>query len=146
MEFCGSMTLDSYFKVEENKTPAIIKSKFQQIISAVEFLHEQSVFHRDLSVKNVLVTKNDQIKIIDFGLATESEAISEQFCGTVAYFSPQIVSKQPYSPRPTDIWNLGVMLYAVNFGQYPFGGRHYSSRQTNPGSQSSCYFREDSIP
>lgn len=122
MEFCGSRTLDSYFKDPEAKTPAMIKSKFEQIITAVEFLHTNRVFHRDLSVKNVLVTKTDQVKLIDFGLATDTDSISTHFCGTLAYFSPQMLLKQPYCPRATDVWCLGIILYVINFGQHPFGG------------------------
>ena len=122
MEFCGSRTIDSYFRAQENHTAESIKSKFKDLVSGVQFLHENGVFHRDLSVKNVLVTKNDLLKIIDFGLATDSEALSEQFCGTLAYFSPQIMARQPYSPRATDLWCLGVVLYVINFGVHPFGG------------------------
>jgi serine/threonine protein kinase len=122
MEFSGSRTLDSYFKDPEVNTPAIVKAKFEQIVAAVEFLHSHNVFHRDLSVKNVLVTKSDQVKLIDFGLATDTEARSDHFCGTLAYFSPQMLLKQPYCPRATDIWCLGIMLYVINFGHHPFGG------------------------
>lgn len=122
MELCGSRTIDSYFKEAENNTYPTIRAKYKELVQAVQFLHQHSVFHRDLSVKNVLVTQSNQIKIIDFGLATDSDAMTEQFCGTVPYFSPQIINKQPYNPKSTDIWCLGVILYVINFGYHPFGG------------------------
>lgn len=127
MEFCGSRTLDrligssSQNKIEEDKA----KMYFRQLVDGVEFLHAHSVFHRDLTLANILVTRDEVIKIVDFGLCCTSEEKQYTPCGTIEYFSPQMMGKEEYTSRCVDIWCLGVILYRIVLGFYPFGGRTF---------------------
>ena len=64
----------------------------------------------------------------DFGFASlltdDSQdlnaAVSETFCGTLPYYSPQLVSKKPYNPFKSDVWAMAVVLYAMISNRYPF--------------------------
>lgn len=122
MEFCGSNTLEAYFKQDVKHSEKEIREKYLQVLTAVDFLHKNNIYHRDLSVKNILVTNKDQVKIVDFGLAVGDSEQRSDCCGTLAYLCPQMMLKEPYSPVSVDIWCLGVVLYAIHFGKHPFGG------------------------
>ena len=122
MEFCGSTTLEAHFRKPENSSTPQIRDKFRQIVRAVVFLHQHGIYHRDITIKNVLVTAKDRVKIIDFGLAVDNDEPRSDCAGTLAYLCPQMLAKQKHRPSSADIWCLGVLLYAVYFNKHPFGG------------------------
>ena len=88
-------------------------------------MHENNIIHRDLKLENILIdTSNLNIKLIDFGFAIK---ISNQkkltiFCGTPSYMCPEIVKKIEYFGKPADIWALGILLYVMLYGKFPFRG------------------------
>lgn len=97
------------------------RSYFVQLMSALEYLHVNFIAHRDLKPENVLMNKNT-VKIGDFGFSlnvTEDKRSTQ--CGTPGYFAPEILDKKGYQPLMSDIWSMGVMLYAMVCNKYPFG-------------------------
>ena len=86
------------------------------------YLHSKQICHRDIKLENILVMKNDKIKIIDFGFAVKCNKDSYQklFCGTPSYMAPEILNKKKYNPYYSDIWSLGVLFYAMIYGKFPF--------------------------
>lgn len=73
------------------------------------------------------------IKVSDFGFArgnlrtpSGQMILSETFCGSYAYASPEILKGIPYHPQLSDIWSMGVVLYAMTFGRLPFDDANYS--------------------
>ena len=72
-----------------------------------------------------MVSKN--IKLIDFGFSTfmPVEEKAKMFCGTPSYMSPEIVLKKEYCGPPADIWALGVLLFALLCGYFPYKGLKY---------------------
>ncbi len=66
----------------------------------------------------------DIVKLIDFGFATPCTEVDEGsiFCGTPVYMSPEIVSKKPHNYMKADIWALGIVLFALLTGKFPFKG------------------------
>src|ERR1700761_5870203 len=104
-----------------------------QIADAVGSAHAAGIIHRDLKPANVMITRNDQVKIVDFGLAkhgpefagtfaTQTELTSPgSFLGTLCYAAPEQHSNRPTDHR-TDIFALGVVLFKMLTGELPFVG------------------------
>jgi len=97
---------------------------FKQVLSGIRFCHKQAIAHRDIKMENVLLDDNLNVKIIDFGFSTwaPSNQKLKIFCGTPSYMSPEIVNKKEYYGLPSDMWSLGVLLYAMLCGTFPFRG------------------------
>ncbi|KAJ1328408.1 hypothetical protein BSLG_010140 [Batrachochytrium salamandrivorans] len=96
-----------------------LKEKFarrfmRQIISAV--------VHRDLKIENILIDKNGQIKLIDFGLANlySPKSLLSTFCGSLYFAAPELLSACKYVGPEVDIWSMGVIMYVLVCGRVPF--------------------------
>jgi serine/threonine protein kinase len=88
-----------------------------QVVSGLNYLHENNLMHRDIKPENIFVTKeNDEycLKIGDFGLATEASEDEDHktVCGTLNFMSPEVASSKPYN-FPSDIFSLGVVFYSM---------------------------------
>ena len=107
------------FKVFDEPTA---KGYFKQIASAISHCHSQNVCHRDLKLENILVDDQGKVKIIDFGFSTVCQSNSKLnlFCGTPPYMSPEIASRSAYNGFSADIWALGISLYLMLYGKFPF--------------------------
>ncbi|PSN53221.1 Testis-specific serine/threonine-protein kinase 4, partial [Blattella germanica] len=133
MEFAENGSLldiirrDSY--IDETRS----RRWFKQLIDAIDYCHEKGVVHRDIKCENLLMDCNYNIKLSDFGFArghmrpkNGMAPLSETFCGSYAYASPEILRGIPYQPQLSDIWSTGVVLYAMVFGRLPFDDTHYN--------------------
>ncbi|KAH9515702.1 Interferon-induced, double-stranded RNA-activated protein kinase [Bulinus truncatus] len=124
LELCKSTLSDWLFKMKQRNKETLAKY-FQQIISAVEFIHKNDLMHRDLKPSNIFFAENDDLKIGDFGLSTVHTEPNEnltqtdaaacsvehsQMKGTPDYMSPeQLEGKTDYDTR-TDIYSLGLIF------------------------------------
>nr|CAD7200021.1 unnamed protein product [Timema douglasi] len=106
---------------------------FQQLVDGVEYCHERGVVHRDIKCDNLLMDIDYNIKLSDFGFARGHmkpkigvSPLSDTFCGSYAYASPEILRQVPYQPQLADIWSMGVVLYAIVFGRLPFDDTNYN--------------------
>ena len=97
---------------------------FHQVLKAIEYCQKKDICHRDIKLENILTIKNDVIKLIDFGFAvkTNKETYQTLLCGSPSYMAPEIVKKEKYIAQYSDIWSLGVLLYSMLFGCFPFKG------------------------
>lgn len=94
----------------------------RQVVSGLIYLHSHQILHRDMSLSNLLLTKDMQVKIADFGLATQLTRPDEKhmtMCGTPNYISPEVASRSSHG-LPADVWGLGCMLYTLLVGKPPF--------------------------
>lgn len=100
-----------------------------RILNALEYIHSRGVAHRDLKPENVMVDENDNIKLIDFGIAAHAKsrrltfAKLSQTMGTPDYISPEQVKGKRGDAR-SDLYALGVMLYEMLTGRVPFTGEN----------------------
>nr|CAD7449322.1 unnamed protein product [Timema bartmani] len=106
---------------------------FQHIVDGVEYCHDKGVVHRDIKCENLLMDIEYNIKLSDFGFARGHMKpkngvfpLSETFCGSYAYASPEILRGVPYQPQLSDIWSMGVVLYAIVFGRLPFDDTNHN--------------------
>jgi len=100
------------------------RSLVAQICNALEYLHSLNVVHRDLKLENLLLDKSGEVvKLVDFGFAVKLQSKDQRlkvFCGTPSYMSPEIVSGKEYSGFCADIWALGVLIFVLLLGRFPF--------------------------
>ncbi|ETW01532.1 CAMK protein kinase [Aphanomyces invadans] len=103
----------------------IARTYFRQLVSGLHACHVQGVYHRDIKPENLLLDKDFQLRIADFGLSAISEDLSvaddlTTQCGTRAYMSPEIIAGTPYEGSPADVWSAGVVLFILLAGFPPF--------------------------
>ncbi|KAF7941237.1 hypothetical protein EAE99_000874 [Botrytis elliptica] len=99
---------------------------FRDLILGIEYLHAQGVVHRDIKPDNLLLTEDDVLKVVDFGVSEMFEKASDMMTakstGSPAFLPPELcVTKHgDVSGRAADIWSMGISLYCLRFGHIPF--------------------------
>jgi serine/threonine protein kinase len=95
---------------------------FRQIVDAIAFLHGNRWAHRDLKLENFVISTTGTVKIIDFGLSARVTPHTKlgDVCGSMAYSPPEIVMHVPYDGAMADMWSLGIVLYTLLLGGFPF--------------------------
>ena len=101
---------------------------FRQLVDASEYLHNLDVVHRDLKCENILLDRNKNILITDFGFArtqpieydTGRRRLSLTFCGSYAYAPPEILRGIAYDGTRSDVWSMGVVLFTMLCAKLPF--------------------------
>jgi serine/threonine-protein kinase len=103
---------------------------FKQICSGVGYAHSRNVVHRDLKPANILVNENDEVKIVDFGLAAAASSADSRITrtgilvGTPTYMAPEQVRARAIDCR-TDIYSLGILMYEIFVGRAPYKGEDH---------------------
>lgn len=101
---------------------------FAQVASAVEYMHNCGVAHRDLKLENVLIDGNNTCKVCDFGLSHVYDRCSDgsvnveiltQVCGSKSYCAPEVLEGKGYVGFPTDVWSCGICLFGMLAGFFP---------------------------
>ena len=125
MEYVEGETLEKYTKVDRLLPFGTVAEIIYKCGNALEYAQRQGVIHRDIKPANILMQKEGDIKIADFGSALiETQHVSQQMTqvacvGSPAYMSPEQIQDQPLNHQ-TDIYSLGVTLYILLTGRMPF--------------------------
>ncbi|SAM07623.1 hypothetical protein [Absidia glauca] len=141
MELCDQGDLFDFVAEDHQQVcrdEALVKSVFLQILDAIQHLHSQGIYHRDIKLENILLkSDNDDddagtftCKVADFGLATRERYSLEFGCGSTTYLAPEhfddddcndtTVELMPYDAAASDVWSLGILLLAFLFGRNPW--------------------------
>jgi len=100
-----------------------VKKMFSQLVDALLHCHERGVVHRDVKLDNVLIDRKGLVKLIDFGLCeftTSHEQVLRGWVGSLEYAAPEILLRIPYDGFKADVWSLGVLLFALLYGEFPY--------------------------
>lgn len=123
LELCTNQTLNELIKRRRRLTDLEVQSYTLQIISALKYLHNNKIIHRDLKLGNLFQSDGLELKLGDFGLAAKLEFESEKrhtVCGTPNYIAPEILENKGGHGYAVDIWSLGVIIYTLTVGKPPF--------------------------
>src|SRR3954470_13340611 len=124
MEYLPGITLRDLLKDYGKLTPEQTIDIMEAVLSGLAAAHKAGIVHRDLQPENVLLADDGRIKIGDFGLAraaSANTATGQALLGTIAYLSPELVTRGVADAR-SDIYALGIMMYEMLTGQQPFQG------------------------
>jgi len=93
------------------------------MVSALKYLHDHRIIHRDLKLGNLFLNEKMEVKVGDFGLATKLDFDGERkrtVCGTPNYIAPEVLDGKSGHSYEVDIWSLGVIIYTLIIGKPPF--------------------------
>jgi serine/threonine-protein kinase len=102
-------------------------SIMEQVLDGLEVAHGMGIIHRDIKPANILLDAQDQVKIVDFGLALVAQSTRSRLTqsgilvGTPEYISPEQITGQEVDGR-TDLYSLGIVMYEMMSGRLPFSG------------------------
>jgi len=133
MDFVGGGSLHHFLKKRPGRRldDQLAKRLFFQVCQGIRYLHDRHIVHRDVKLENLLLDEagaedHGTVKIIDFGFSTIVPAGKKLniFCGTPSYMAPEIVARKEYLGFCADIWAMGVLLFALLCGSFPFRGQN----------------------
>lgn len=126
MEYCRGNELYYYIYEKRKLDYEVCQKLFYQIADAMRYVHSLNLAHRDLKLENILMAdkKRTVIKLTDFGFVREFNPYKRLFlstmCGTTAYMAPEVLKNEKYSGFAIDVWSMGIILYAMIYGELPF--------------------------
>ncbi|KAJ5550648.1 hypothetical protein N7461_005346 [Penicillium sp. DV-2018c] len=123
LEYCPGDELYNYLLRHGPLPVEKVKRIFTQLVGAVAYVHSKSCVHRDLKLENILLDKQENVKLCDFGFTREYEGKAsylQTFCGTICYSAPEMLKGEKYAGEKVDVWSLGIILYALLAGELPY--------------------------
>ncbi|KAI4352083.1 hypothetical protein L6164_006369 [Bauhinia variegata] len=126
-EYMDLGTLDTLLKKNGTFSEAQLATVARQVLNGLSYLHAHKIIHRDIKPSNLLVNKNMEVKIADFGVSKimcRTLDACNSYVGTCAYMSPERFDPDRYGGNyngyAADIWSLGLTLFELYVGHFPF--------------------------
>lgn len=122
LELCPGGTLEDLVRNNNGLSEKQAMVFFKQIMEAIEYIHNQSYAHRDITLKNILIAADGNAKLADFGLCKRKplSALYTTMCGTFVYTAPEIILGKQYDGFSVDIWSAGICLYSMVSNHLPW--------------------------
>ncbi|GAB2513983.1 Stk1 family PASTA domain-containing Ser/Thr kinase [Paramicrobacterium agarici] len=124
MEYLPGITLRELLRDHGALSPQHVVDIMDAVLTGLASAHRAGIVHRDVKPENVLLADDGRIKISDFGLAraaSANTATGQALLGTIAYLSPELVTRGTADTR-SDIYALGIMMYEMLTGEQPYKG------------------------
>ncbi|EQC34757.1 serine/threonine protein kinase [Saprolegnia diclina VS20] len=118
--YCPQKELLATLSAATRFAEALALRYLTEINAALTFLHTRHFAHRDVSLENVLLTASGACQLCDFGLATAAATPAAEPVGKLLYMAPEVRRGGTYAPMQADMWSLGVALFTMVVGRYPF--------------------------
>lgn len=122
-EYIEGMQLLDYIVKHKRLKETEARRIFKQILSAVDYCHQNGIVHRDLKIENILIEKkSNDTKLVDFGLSNFWDYRDKlgTFCGSLYFAAPELLHGHLYCGPEIDIWSLGIILFVLVTGKVPF--------------------------
>jgi serine/threonine protein kinase len=137
MEHVDGETLKEYLDRKGKLSDEEIRNVFSQMLDAVGYVHEQGLVHRDIKPSNFMIDKKGKVKLLDFGIAKNTDASSAEYTqtgtgmqmGTPMYMSPEQITETKSVTAQSDIYSLGVVLWQLVTGEKPYNTATLSNYQ-----------------
>ena len=125
LEMCKNQSLADMVSRRRHLTEPEARYYFVECLGATHYMHSRGIVHRDMKLGNIFLDKDMHLKIGDFGLAARIQNRSRRYtvCGTPNYISPEVLQRPHAHSFETDVWALGIILYAMLVGRPPFQDR-----------------------
>ncbi|KAG6572979.1 Mitogen-activated protein kinase kinase 9, partial [Cucurbita argyrosperma subsp. sororia] len=127
MEYMDRGSLDTLLKKNTTLSESTLAHVSRQVLNGLHYLHSHKIIHRDIKPSNLLVNKNMEVKIADFGVSKimcRTLDACNSYVGTCAYMSPERFDPETYGGNYNgyagDIWSLGLTLLELYLGHFPF--------------------------
>jgi [calcium/calmodulin-dependent protein kinase] kinase len=124
MEYISEGSLYSLIKKGKVLPLDMCWKYFRDLLEGIEYCHEVAgVIHRDIKPDNLLLTKDDHVKLVDFGISyVMNNGLDEErlTLGSSYYLAPEMCKGELYKGKQTDVWAAGVTLYQMTTGKLPF--------------------------
>ena len=129
MEYLEGESLEGYARREQLMPIRQTIDVTAQVCDALGYAHSHGIVHRDIKPANIMILKNGQVKVTDFGIAratASSKTRTGVIKGTPYYMSPEQISGMKVDGR-SDIFSLGIVFYQLLTGELPFGGENLAA-------------------
>ena len=124
MEYLEGDDLKARMKHGQRFTDEELQHWWNQLVSALNYTHQQGIVHRDIKPGNIFVDKDGNVKLLDFGIAKVRDSISRtqtgQMLGTLVYMSPEQVKDSKHIDYRTDVYSLAVTFVHLVTGEKPY--------------------------